>query len=445
MKFYDFQIRAWLENEHTAQVMVHSSPVGDMAQPVRVPFDLAQAAGLRSLYTSWAPDSLSSGASDLISDRTELSRVLLPAPVFSLLLRSLEQIDREDGLRLRLCLDEHLIDLPWELLYRPDCTEENSPSGYLALDPRIALVRCAPTMMKLRPSGRVQRMLYAGVPYYDAAGKDTWRVREEYNTLVTELAGVSDLLKIDGFVLDQNRLTQLLTQPMDIFHYSGHVDQSQGRGFVIQQLKDASQGSLPNASVTLNAGNLTIEPFYVDALAPLLARSGARLAAFSACNSGRWFFVKELVRAGIPVIIGSQGNVLVRAAEAFYNKLFGALVIGLSLEEAVTWARLHLLEINPTFNYALLDWSEFMVYMPSAEAVLFPKAEKRQNREQQAAARAARQQTIVNVYQNVQSLVVSGPAEINNVNTGGGAYIKGNLTTGGDFIGRDQVQNPPQP
>lgn len=42
-----------------------------------------------------------------------------------------------------------------------------------------------------------------------------------------------------------------------------------------------------------------------------------------------------------------------------------------------------------------------MVYMPTTDAVLFPRPAQREARERQEAARRERMQTIVNVYQNI--------------------------------------------
>jgi len=40
----------------------------------------------------------------------------LPGRVVGLLIQSLERIDPEDGLRIRLCLNDVLTELPWEHL-----------------------------------------------------------------------------------------------------------------------------------------------------------------------------------------------------------------------------------------------------------------------------------------------------------------------------------------
>ena len=38
MNFVDFQLRAWVASDEQLQVLVHSSPVGAMRQPLKVPF-----------------------------------------------------------------------------------------------------------------------------------------------------------------------------------------------------------------------------------------------------------------------------------------------------------------------------------------------------------------------------------------------------------------------
>ena len=137
---------------------------------------------------------------------------------------------------------------------------------------------------------------------------------------------------------------------------------------------------------------------------------------FSACNSGNWAFVEPLLRAEVPVVVGVQGLVEVRAAIAFSQQLYSALAIGLSLDEAVTWARLHLLEPGVLPEFLQWQWGIFMVYMQTPEAVLFPRPRNPQVAEQQNAARQARQVTIINVTQNIGS--VQG-GEVVGVSAGG--------------------------
>jgi hypothetical protein len=125
------------------------------------------------------------------------------------------------------------------------------------------------------------------------------------------------------------------------------------------------------------------------------------LAVFSACNSGRWPFVRPLLQAGLPAVIGNQGVVSVAGSGGFCRKLYTSLALGLSLDEAVTWARLHLLEPGVSRLRESYEWGTFMVYMPSTESVLFPLPAEREAQNRQAQARLERLQTINIVVQNI--------------------------------------------
>jgi hypothetical protein len=103
-------------------------------------------------------------------------------------------------------------------------------------------------------------------------------------------------------------------------------------------------------------------------------------------------------------LIGNQGVVSTGGANAFCHKLYTSLAIGLSLDEAVTWARLHLLEPGVSPLRESYEWGTFMVYMPSTESVLFPQPAERESQQRQAHARLERQQTIYNVVQIIGSV-----------------------------------------
>ena len=62
----------------------------------------------------------------------QLARLLLPDDVWRLLGESLRIIVPQAtlGLRLRLCLDDDLIDLPWEFLYRRDVEAQRHGAAF---------------------------------------------------------------------------------------------------------------------------------------------------------------------------------------------------------------------------------------------------------------------------------------------------------------------------
>ena len=70
----------------------------------------------------------------------------------------------------------------------------------------------------------------------------------------------------------------------------------------------------------------------------------------------------------------AKGSMLpkVQAALHFAERLYRSLALGLSVDEAVSWARLHVMDDSR--SYYPSDWGRFMVYMPAESSVLFPPA-----------------------------------------------------------------------
>lgn len=378
MDFLDFQLRAWQATEAELQILVHSSPVGAMRQPVKVEFNkelLQDICGL--VRNNWLSEA--GMLQRLVEAGKQLSEMLLSPEVYRYLLRSLERVG-ENGLRLRLCLDENLIDAPWEFLRRPDALDDELMDGFLVLHPQVSLVREAPVeSLKLEPTEVQQRMVFLGA--YRADGSDHWQVEVERRKLIEALEPVKQFLLIDDKFKTAagDSIKDALSTPLSVFHYSGHVDIENGRGFLVREIT-SSHEQLRDFSdfATL---------FSDRALDALLRRSGARIAVFSACNSGRWPFVEPLLKAGLPALVGVQGTTMCDAAAAFSQALYSSLAIGLSLDEAVIYARLHLREDGVVIGSDSCEWGSFMVYMPTTEAILLPKPDQPQVQKQQEEVR----------------------------------------------------------
>jgi hypothetical protein len=417
MDFIDFELRAWQVDQAHAQVLVHNSPAGDMRQPITVPFDAARLDAFRAIFADRWVGAPTVNWSDLIGGGQQLAAILLPPPVYALLIRSLERIAPNDGLRVRLCLDAALVDLPWECLYRPDAAGQNPSAGFLPLDPRISLVREASGRLAgTSPTRRRQHLLFAGAPFV-VRGTDYWGVEQERDELLAALQPVNDFLSVESVTGAQTSFETALTRgPVDIFHYSGHTEALADGSFLVEDLRvDPTTDPRyvvwhrPDDKRQYGANPLFADLVHVEYIGGLLRRAGTKLAVFSACNSGRWPFVEPMLRTGLPAIVGTQGWLHSRAAVCFFHKLYGALAIGLSLDEAVTWARLHLLEPATLPEALRWQWAMFMVYMPTPHAVLFPKPRQAGMRERQEAARTQRQQTVINigklVYQDIDQRI----------------------------------------
>jgi hypothetical protein len=209
---------------------------------------------------------------------------------------------------------------------------------------------------------------------------------------------VSSLLSLDFERADDSKAVEArLDTGCSLFHYAGHVDLEAGKGALVQLARSAllsGRRSLDSLG-SLEALRQRAPWTWSDALAPRLARAGTRLAVFNACNSGFWPFVRPFMRAGLPAVVGVQGLVSNMAALNFAEKLYRSLAVGLSLDEALTYARLYVMEPERAFYEC--DWARFMAYMPTDSAVLFPRSERGEMRRRQQRLRAAREQTLHNV------------------------------------------------
>lgn len=388
----EFQIRAWQGDARHVQVLVHSSPAGDIRKPLTVACNPQQLEAARAVFRpGWYVGSDIEG--ELARMGRGLAELLLPRPVYALLLSSLQSLAPGEMLRLRLCLDAALVDLPWEFLYRPDVEEAAAMTGFLLFDHRISLVREAPAFERgpapaqapAELAGR-QRILYAGARWFDEGGiRDQWGVQTEYQKLAESLARVSDFLEFEFLPMEED-IEGALSKPAVIFHYSGHTDVDKNAGYLVRDVRLA-QGQ------TQAVGKL-----YSFELANLLQRAGTRLAVFSACNSGRWEFVEPLLRAGLPALVGTQGELTVQGAQIFCETLYARLAVGLSLDEALAAARFQLLKEGGFYGRPSVEWGSFMAYMPATDAVLLPRpAEQPEVAASQEVARRSSQEAIAEV------------------------------------------------
>jgi hypothetical protein len=362
MRYSEFQLRAWTEPADRIQVLVHSSPEGSMRRPIATTVDPIRLEEVRRIANDqWL------GAPGMRARIAELSRMLsgiiLPDAVSALLSQSLDGLGPGEGLRVRFCLDEPLVDLPWEYLAAP--ASSGQALGHLIHDERLSLVREAPIVTPPPPPTREpQRMVVVGA--FGPGEADPWNIREEYRALEAALQPVRTFVTTDFVEGSGERIREALRMRASIFHYSGHTDVKEGRCYLVREL-------LAPIQEVQQLDETTTVPLYADRLSGMLFQAGTTLAVFIACNSGRWGFVGPLLRSGIPAVIGVQGIVSVKAAFAFVAKLYSGLVVGLSLDEAVAGARFHVLDEGIGHGSESCEWGAFMVYMPTTEAVLFPR------------------------------------------------------------------------
>ena len=157
----------------------------------------------------------------------------------------------------------------------------------------------------------------------------------------------------------------------------------------------------------------------------MLAQAATRLAVFSACNSAASAFVRPLIQIGVPAIVGASDVIYSDAALAFCSKLYQSLAIGLSLDEAVTFARLNVVQLKAPKGKC--DWGRFTVYMNTQEAVLFPRRGSKAVRAQ-SAQRVSRTKTIGDVHRPVKQLDGADYGELMSELVARGVLILGRFT-----------------
>ena len=357
------------------EVWVASSPAGKMTERCVVQANAGKLSKLEIPFESPIEVGIAVGRA--------LSQVLLPSSVYRLIQENIRRLDG-GGLRIRLSLDPSLIDLPYEYVVRPEVRRVQDLSAFLFLDPKISLVRgAANRAVQLAPSNKPQRVLFLGT--YWSGGDDTWGVEDEFNKLLVATRPIGAFFSMDfEDVVDTHAVARELKRGAAIVHYSGHSD-ADARGHYLVREGGQDGGKLP---------------WYADDFAKAVADAGARVVVLSACNSGAKEVVEPLLKRGVAAVIGMYGLVASESATVFCEKLYGALAVGLSIDEAVTYARAQVAHAG----VLPCDWGMPMVYLATRNAVIFPRPGSRDIREHQQHIREARSNTIESFRQSLAEL-----------------------------------------
>jgi len=361
-------------NEFTVQVF--NSPQGEGEPELRsIPSNLSD--HLRRLERrklSW---------DEIIHLGEALADLLLPSKARELLTRSLEALKSSQGLRIRLRLDHGLAKIPWEYINIRRGSENKAATGFLALDPRLSIVRheALPLAGNLNTTPKARRLLVA------LASPEDY----EPLNLTQERADIENALKdIPGMIPDflENATVQGLSQKLlrgaDIFHFAGH-------GFF-------NQAEVDKSAIVLVNQDKKSAPVPADQLAVNLRGRGVQLVILGACETGRrdeqnvWSgVVAALLAAGIPAAVAMQYKIWDKSASVFSQSFYRALAAGLPLDQAVTSARLevfnlcHALRDDPNRQQFWRDWGVPVLYLRTAQDFVLPAITDTDQREAVAA------------------------------------------------------------
>ena len=243
--------------------------------------------------------------SGLVSLGRTLAALLLPTTrvggaqsVRDLFALSRARIGRDDGLRVRLRVPPELSVIPWEYIF-VDREDAEAMDGFLALDPRVSIVRHEALAMAVDPpklAGDIKVVTALaspdGLPDLDLDAE---------SKLVAEA-----LDKIPGLRVETCRKATLDTlQPLlpgaGIFHFAGHGEFARTMGARPGTYK--GKGSLAFQDALVDAEQAGIN----------LRGHGVRVALLAGCHTAHrdgfsvWSGVApSLVKAEIPAVVANQ-------------------------------------------------------------------------------------------------------------------------------------------
>ena len=357
-------------------VRVFSSPAGEgeQAERVTVPDDLAT-------WVSWLDERrIDADGKAQIELGKVLGGLLLPPYARGLFEASLARLADDEGLRVRLRLADELADVPWEFAWVGRHRGAADAAGFLALDPRISIVRHESVAVPLpapadASAGRRVVVAMASPDGYPPLPS----LAAERQALEEALAAVAGVTA--GFVDGATRASVLeaVADGADVFHFSGHgITGSDGAGSVVL----AGPGTTNQADV-LPAG----------LLAEMVQAKGVRLAVLGACDTGRrddknvWGGVASAVlRRGVPAVVAMQFTVGDRRAAAFAGATYRALVAGLTVDEAVALGRTAIRAASTGTHADVRDWGVPVLYLRDDGGRLFEPVSDPEARAQAVAA-----------------------------------------------------------
>lgn len=398
-----------------------------------------------------------------------LSSALLPPKIFNIVNdRITVARAKNEGLRIRLILSgSELNNLPWEFLLFNRAGGEAKVSDFLCLMPNVSVVRHTASPL---PAWGLEETLPVKI-VVAAASPEQWpslNVSREVELIKKALDNNSQVV-LSTFEHAGKKGIPDKTNPAQIFHFAGHGQ--------FEQQQSAQPGKYEGkSSVILEDEHGDEDVLDADLLAVRLRDAGVRVAVLGACQTAQrddvktWSSVAEaLLKAEVGAVLGMQFPVLDVSATAFAESFYGALTIGLSIDEAVSAGRVAIASADDPRG-----WANPALHLRAPDGVVFPAIAKDPN------LKTAREQTMLNVSQRVKKVAsrligirihnlqpgvkanvemvieevteggeavgmeighVGGQQNYHSreIRTGGGTYVEGGVQTGGgEFVGRDK-------
>jgi len=275
---------------------------------------------------------------------------------------SLVGLGPDAGLRLRLRLPEELAVIPWEYAY-VERAGGDGMDGFLALDPRIAMVR-----HEMLAAGAADTSLAGDIKmvaaFASAENLPELALEEEMKLLGKALDGVEGI-EVQCCRDATLAKLQALLPGAGVFHFAGHGD------FVRQM------GARPGSYTGTGFLAFGDERVGAEQMGINLRGEGVRLAVLAGCHTGRrdgvsvWSGIAPaLVKAQIPAVVANQYSILDTCALAFSRAFYQALAGGLPIERAVAAGRIAIYNTDKNAR----DWGVPVLYLRAGDGCLFEGA-----------------------------------------------------------------------
>jgi hypothetical protein len=283
--------------------------------------------------------------------------------VRDILAENLNTLGLDRGLRLRLRLPRSLAALPWEYVYVDRAGGGNGLDGFLALDPRIAIVRHE-TEALAAAGAPLAGDIKVVVALASAEGFAQLDLSQEQSDLEQAFEGNPALKPV---FLPDATLSEILSNVdgAGVFHFAGH-------GTFEKQMGTTPGTFSGTGEIALDDRLVPAEQLEIN-----LRGRGIRLAVLGGCETGRrdgfytWSGIAPaLVKGEIPAVVANQFSITDKCAIAFSQHFYLALVGGLPIERAVSDGRIAAYNADKEGR----DWGVPVLYLRSAKGELFAGA-----------------------------------------------------------------------
>ena len=301
---------------------------------------------------------------DLYEIGSILADFILPGAIRGSFLSSLRTVTRRgDRLRLRLVLQvPELKSWPWEYLYLAPAPGIRSPTGFLALQQDVSIVRhediAGPEPDT--PRGGSYRLVAA---FSSPLGQATLDLASDRAAIATALKSPPEGVTVKPCWVEPTTQTSLeaaLKRPCDIFHFSGHGYFFEGKGALL--LEGPGQ-----QAVSYEAYKLGL----------LLNEAKTKVAILSACETGGRSsespfggVAASLIVAGLAAVVASQFKLRDKNALAVAENLYASLLSGEAIDDGVYQARKRIAQQSKLEDR---DWGALVLYLRVEDGVVFPQ------------------------------------------------------------------------